>query len=296
VRTLVAGTIALLVGFPPSSHAHELDEYLQAARVSLARDHVVCEIDLTPGAGIAAEIVALVDRDADRLVSPAEAEAYGRAVLSDVRLEVDGRAITMTLTRVDVPSVEEMTDGVGTIRLEAITSVDPLAAGRRHVYFRNDHHPDAAVYLVNALVPEQREIMVVGQTRDPRQHAIRLEYDVTSAAFGQLAWLVLGSAALSALVAWRIRSTRHGTDVGFQTVGVAISDGGGRERGVTNRRDRQGAEVRRDGWAAGLRPAMYREEPTITSVVRFLLTLVIAGSSRSIPRAARGHPFRLSRS
>ena len=115
--------------------AHELDEYLQAARVSLARDRVVCEIDLTPGAAIAAEIVALVDRDADRLVSPAEAEAYGRAVLSDVRLEVDGRAITMALTRVDVPSVEVMTDGLGTIRLEAIANIDPLAPGRRHVYF-----------------------------------------------------------------------------------------------------------------------------------------------------------------
>jgi hypothetical protein len=219
VRTLVAGTIALLVGFPPSLHAHELDEYLQAARVSLSRDHVVCEIDLTPGANIASEIVALVDRDADGHVSATEAEAYGRGVLRDVLLELDGQAVPMTLTRVDVPSVEEMTDGVGTIRLEAIANIHPLAAGRRHVYFRNDHHPDAAVYLVNALVPTQRDIMVVGQARDPRQHEIRLEYDVTSAALGQLTWLVLGSAALSALVAWRIRSRRL-ADVRFQTIGV----------------------------------------------------------------------------
>jgi glucose/arabinose dehydrogenase len=206
VRTLVAGTIALLVGFPPSLHAHELDEYLQAARVSLARDHVVCEIDLTPGAAIAAEIVALVDRDADRLVSPAEAEAYGRGVLRDVLLELDGQAVPMTLTRVDVPSVEEMTDGVGTIRLEAIANIDPLAPGRRHVYFRNDHHPDAAVYLVNALVPEQRDIMVVGQTRDPRQHEIRLEYDVQPTAAGQWTLLLLGGICLSTLVVSRLRS------------------------------------------------------------------------------------------
>ena len=60
----------------------------------------------------------------------------------------------MTLTRVEAPSIDDMRDGVGTIQLRAVGNIDAVAAGRRHLYFRNNHQPAASVYLVNALVPE----------------------------------------------------------------------------------------------------------------------------------------------
>ena len=69
------------LAMPAESAAHRLDEYLQAARVSLARDRIALEVDLTPGANIAPAIVALLDRDGDGTISPIEAEAYGQVCL-----------------------------------------------------------------------------------------------------------------------------------------------------------------------------------------------------------------------
>lgn len=68
-----------------------LDEYLQASRVSLERTDVSLQIDLTPGASVADSIIALIDRDGDNTISPSEAEQYGRVVLADIVLELDGR-------------------------------------------------------------------------------------------------------------------------------------------------------------------------------------------------------------
>ena len=56
------------------AHAHRLDEYLQATRVAIARDRIDLEIDLTPGATIAASIATEIDTDRDGRFSPAEGE------------------------------------------------------------------------------------------------------------------------------------------------------------------------------------------------------------------------------
>ena len=119
--------VAVIVGvlaMPAESAAHRLDEYLQAARVSLARDRITLEVDLTPGANIAPAIVALLDRDGDNTISPIEAGTYGQAVLSDLALELDGRAVAVTLTRVETPSIDDMRDGIGTIQLRAAGQIE----------------------------------------------------------------------------------------------------------------------------------------------------------------------------
>lgn len=210
MKTIVVGVIAFVLALPGSSAAHRLDEYLQAARVSLSRDQIALEVDLTPGANIATVIVALLDRDADRRISPIEAEAYGRAVVRDLILELDGRAVPLTLTRVETPSVQEMNDGLGTIQLEVVGAIDDMAMGRHRLYFRNDHRSEESVYLVNALVPAQREIAIAAPTRDPRQREIGLEYDIRAAYRTELIWLVLAGGVLSALVSLRV-STYHRT-------------------------------------------------------------------------------------
>jgi hypothetical protein len=195
--------IALAAGLPASSSAHELDEYLQAARVSLEQHQILCEIDLTPGADIAPEIVALVDRDENGRVEPSEAEAYGRTVLRDVSLELDGRTVALTLTRVDVPTVGEMKAGVGTIQVRATADIARWDSGRHRLYFRNDHHPDAAVYLVNPLAPSHHDIVLAAQARDRKQREIRLEYDVRESQPPAALTLVFGGGCLIAFVAWR---------------------------------------------------------------------------------------------
>lgn len=194
----VAAAIVLLLAIPGESRAHRLDEYLQAARVSLERDRITLDVGLSPGANIASPINALLDRDGDNTVSPAEAEAYARLVLADLVLKLDDRLVGLTLTRVEVPSMEEMRDGLGTIQVRAFGNVK-VADGRRHLHFRNNHQPEASVYMVNALVPEEDDVDVVRQTRDVRQREVLVEYHVGPYWPAQLAWLGFTAAGLVAV-------------------------------------------------------------------------------------------------
>ena len=140
-----AAAIAFAIVMPAEPSAHRLDEYLQAARLSLARDRVTLELDLTPGANIATSIVALLDRDGDDTISPTEAGAYGQAVLADLVLALDGRPVALSLTRVEAPSIDEMRDGSGTIQVRAAGQVDVAASGRRRLDFRNNHQTGGEV-------------------------------------------------------------------------------------------------------------------------------------------------------
>lgn len=204
MRGIIAGPMLLVLALPASSWAHRLDEYLQASRVSLARDQVALEIDLTPGASIAARVVALVDRDGDGRISPLEAEAYGRAVVRDARLEVDGHAVPLTLTRAEASSIEEMREGLGSIRLVAVGSLGQAGgAGHHQLHLRNDHHPESSVYLVNALVPRTRDVVVTAQVRDTHQRDFHLDYDVRPAWSARLMWLTLGLSGLGVLIVMR---------------------------------------------------------------------------------------------
>jgi hypothetical protein len=206
MRKATLAAVACLLMWPAGSSAHRLDEYLQAARVSLARDRIALELDLTPGANVAVPVIALVDRDRDGAIAPDEAAAYARRVLSDLVLEVDGRSIALTLARVEVPPAGEMREGMGTIQIRADGHVETATARHREVYFRNNHQPDASVYLVNALVPEDGAVAVVAQTRDIRQREARIEYRVASSWPMQLLWVVVAAGGLSA---WTIVRTAH---------------------------------------------------------------------------------------
>jgi len=201
--TVAALTIALL--WPAGASAHRLDEYLQAARVSLERTSVLVELDLTPGASVASTIVPLVDRDADGVISPAEIEAYGRSVLANLSVSLDGQAAALELTRIDAPSIAEMRDGMGTIRLRAAGRVD-ADSGTRTLVVENRHLPAASVYMINALLPDDRAIRVVSQVRDPQQSSARIEYQIGPGGIEEGAWLSIGALGLLALAAFRRQS------------------------------------------------------------------------------------------
>jgi hypothetical protein len=204
---VVVSVVVLLLAIPVKSAAHRLDEYLQAARVSLGRDVITLEVDLTPGSTITPAIVPLLDRDGDGTIAPAEAKAYAETVLAEVRLELDGRPLVLTLRRVEIPSIDEMRDGLGTIQLRADSHIDDLPAGRRELYFRNDHRPVPSVYMVNALVPREPDMVVVSQARDAQQRDVRIAYDVGSAWPSQLLWMGFGIAGLSTLALLRRSGT-----------------------------------------------------------------------------------------
>ena len=206
MRRAVPATTALLVAAVASPSAHRLDEYLQAARVSLAHTRVELELDLSPGASVADGIISLIDRDDDRRISPPEAEQYGRDVLADLLLELDGRAVSLTLDRVEVSPLEEMRHGLGAIQVRASGTVEPRLSVRRELHLRNNHHPDSSVYLVNALMPSEPGISVVAQTRDAAQREARIEYSVRPQWPKYVYWPVLGIAALFFALRRRSRS------------------------------------------------------------------------------------------
>ena len=201
-----AAAVAVLLSI--DAQAHRLDEYLQAARLSLGPDGVALELDLTPGVAVAPEIMAIIDRDANAAISLEEARAYGQAVMSDVRLTLDGHAVDVKLERVEVPSAADLRDGLGTIAVRASGGVDRLAPGRHSLRFQNDHHPDGAAYLINALAPGDPAISVVGQHRDPTQRHGRIEYEIQPASAARWWWLFAVVACFPRQVASLSRKVR----------------------------------------------------------------------------------------
>jgi hypothetical protein len=197
-RALATAVALLWVTAAP--RAHQVDEYLQAARLALAHDRVTLELDLTPGIAVASSVVPNLDTDGDGTISPGEARAYGESVLSDVAVALDGQPLGVTLERVEVPTSGEMREGVGTIRLLATAPVAISGPGRRRLDFRNNHRPDIGAYLANALKPDERAIHVERQTRDPRQQAIQIDYRVDPGPMLRATWLLVGLAVLAFLV------------------------------------------------------------------------------------------------
>jgi hypothetical protein len=210
VRADLAPAIAgLLLVLSASPSAHRLDEYLQAARVSLAHTRVELEIDLTPGASVADGIISLIDRDGDARISPEEAAQYGRNVLADVVLEVDGRAVTLTLNHVEAPPLEEMRHGLGAIQVRASGDVERRMSFRRELHFQNNHHAASSVYLVNALIPTDPGISVVAQTRDATQRDARIEYSVRPQWPKYVYWPLIGLVVGGFWWKARTRTTHH---------------------------------------------------------------------------------------
>ncbi|PYS53433.1 MAG: hypothetical protein DMG13_12630 [Acidobacteria bacterium] len=159
-------SIAILFAFPAAAGAHRLDEYLQATRLSLGLDRIVVEIDLTPGVDVAP-------------ISEAEARAYATRMLKEIVLDVDGQHQTLTLVSSRFPSFQEMSAGIGTIRIDA-RAVWPGGPGRHSLSYQNNHRPDLGAYLVNALLPKNRDIEITEQHRDFLQRGIRLTFNVKS--------------------------------------------------------------------------------------------------------------------
>jgi hypothetical protein len=153
------------------AHAHRLDEYLQATLIGLNRDGVDVEINLTPGVAVLPAVMATIDRDGDGLISKQEAQAYAGVVVRNVRLTIDGDPAPLSLVESTFPKVEEMRQGLGTIRLKLRTS-----RTGRELEFENRHLPAISAYLVNCLATPGDGLTVLHQERDAAQKTIRFDY------------------------------------------------------------------------------------------------------------------------
>ena len=203
MRRLVWTTLAILAVSSRPADSHQLDEYLQAARIAIAAHSVVLEMSLTPGVAVAPRVFALIDRDGNGRASSAEIDSYARRVLRDVALLVDGQPVQITLTRAECPPWEEILAGAGTIRIEAVAKGRAMSAGRHQIRVMNTHEPAVSVYLVNALVPSDPAITIATQRRDVLQHGIELDVDVARW-YTTTMWSVLIFGAFAALATHRV--------------------------------------------------------------------------------------------
>ena len=204
----LAVAAALVLAVSGSMRAHRLDEYLQATILSLTKDHVGVSMRLVPGVAVAPAVLASIDTNRDGIISPAEREAYARRVLRDVSLSIDGHRLIPSLVSVAFRCMEQMKEGLGEIQIEFRAGLPPGDSHRRLV-FENHHQSRMAAYLMNCLVPGDRNLRIVAQNRNENQSLYELEYvqaDLRSAPSGSRR---IGFASIFRL---GIRHIAEGTD------------------------------------------------------------------------------------
>jgi hypothetical protein len=169
------GSIAALLLLAVPASAHRLDEYLQAAIISVGSRHATIFLRLAPGAVVTPAVLAAMDIDRDGSISSKEVDAYVQSVLHDISLKVDGKPVALKPISFHFPSIEEMQDGMGEIQISLMADL-PRHTGERTLLYENHHRPDISVYMVNAVVPSEKGISIAGQERSPDQASYKLRF------------------------------------------------------------------------------------------------------------------------
>lgn len=182
---------------------HPVDEYVQSALVGISQERVYFSMVLEPGADIAEQVLAQIDLDANKRISPREVEKYGAKFLSDVELELDGKKLKPAIKFIDIPRPSEIRDGWAILRLGAVVEAGKLALGEHRLVFINQHMPSISVYQFNAEKSTSEQIEVLEQIRSADQSRGEIRFQVrglesvTPAADtsggGQQTWLMVAT-------------------------------------------------------------------------------------------------------
>ena len=188
-RLIALAGIVVSLGAP--ARAHRLDEYLEATLISVEKDHVQASMRLVPGVAVFPAVLASIDTNADGFISPAERQAYAESVVRDLSLSVDGNVLAPRLVSVHFPNVEDMREGLGEIHIDLNADL-PRGGPDRRLVFENHHQSRIAAYLVNCLVPRDRNLRILAQNRNEQQSFYQLDYVQTGAGADSL---LLGSSS-----------------------------------------------------------------------------------------------------
>jgi hypothetical protein len=200
---LVAGVLILAA----TAFAHRLDEYLQGTLVSVETNRIEMQMTLTPGVAVFPFLMAYIDSDGNGLISEAEQRAYAGRVLQDLSITIDGQRLRPELRSLRFPTMAEMKEGRGEIRLD-FGAVLPRGGGDRKLIIENHHQGRISAYQVNCLVPRDPNIRIVAQNRNYYQSFYELDFAQANPPFGTRPWLALIGFVLAARVAllWRQRT------------------------------------------------------------------------------------------
>ena len=155
--------------------AHRLDEYLQAMIVSVEQSRIQVSMRLIPGVAVSSAVIAAVDSNGDGAFSEGEQQRYAQEILGDLRLSADGHPLKPRLREVSFPAPADMKEGTGEIHIGFDAHL-PTGGSHRTLVIENHHEPRISVYLMNSLVPQDRDIRVTAQSRNQNQSYFRLDY------------------------------------------------------------------------------------------------------------------------
>ncbi len=214
IRLAAAAAILLSIGMPAT--AHRLDEYLQATLISVEKNRVQMQVRLTPGVAVFPIVLAIIDTNADGVISESEQGVYAERVVRDLSVTVDGDRLRPRLVSTKFPGTGEIKEGRGEIQLEFSADL-PRHRPNRRLIFENHHQSRIAAYLVNFLVPRDPDIRFIAQNRNDSQSLYQLDYvqagvrsDALSLAWwsGARGWLGTAALLLFARLAllWRQRA------------------------------------------------------------------------------------------
>src|SRR5690349_558862 len=171
-----------LLATPTKARAHPLDVYLQATYITLAPANVVVEFDLSPGVLVAPQVLPQLDTNGDQQISDAEGQAYVDEVLRNVELQLDGKALTLAVTEIDMPDYLTIQSGYGTIRVFTVSNLTDNMTGTHKIYYKNNYAPTGSAYQVNAFVDKDAAITLGKQNRDQIQQSMTMDFSMGDAA------------------------------------------------------------------------------------------------------------------
>jgi hypothetical protein len=174
-----------LLALPPAVSSHRLDEYLQATLVAIEPGEIRLEINLTPGVAVAEQVLTLIDRDHDDVISTNEATAYANSVKRDLAVRLDGHDVELKLTALNFPDPADLRTGWGIIQMEYSVMPGLLAGGRHKLTLENRHLPAVSVYLFNAAQPKSASVQIARQKRNENQSTGEIEFDFHPSARGR---------------------------------------------------------------------------------------------------------------
>jgi hypothetical protein len=166
---------AILLSLPGTLSAHRLDEYLEATILSLNAGSVVGSMRLVPGVAVSAAVIASIDTNGDGVISEVERQTYAQRVLNDLSLSVDGQPLALRLILADFPPLDRMKQGIGEIHIDFSAEL-PEGGTNRRLIFENRHKSEIAVYLVNSLIPGDRNIQITAQSRKENQSFYQVDF------------------------------------------------------------------------------------------------------------------------
>jgi hypothetical protein len=155
-----------------SLSAHRQDECLQAALIDVGEQQVRVFLSITPGTEVATRFRAVVDTDADGILSGAETAAYATNAVSQLVLRTDDGERRLELRTFRFPGWDAIRSGTGTIQIEAEAKVPAWTDGAHGLRFENRHLTNLSVYVVAALQPEGGRIAIGRQHRNENQSAV----------------------------------------------------------------------------------------------------------------------------